>query len=191
MAGRGRSKRTGWQAGVGAKVQDGRQAQGQAAWTASCAQSQEGEKRRLGKAGAETQKLWLTSRTRRIGNRPIENTGINTQGIMGKMGDTWRGVETITKTGETDQGVTVPPSWGSIWRPTWVHTWLTGIPAVEVGDEGWVQDVASGDPAPLLWAITLPVNQVLEPPAQRSNLQETPHRDSVEGVGLETVDKGL
>ena len=28
---------------------------------------------------------------------------------MGKMGDTWRGVETITKTGETDQGVTVPP----------------------------------------------------------------------------------
>ena len=25
---------------------------------------------------------------------------------MGKMGDTWRGVETITKTDETDQGVT-------------------------------------------------------------------------------------
>ena len=23
------------------------------------------------------------------------------------MGDTWRGVETITKTGETDQGVTI------------------------------------------------------------------------------------
>ena len=31
-----------------------------------------------------------------------ENTGIN---IMGKMGDTWRGMETSTKTGETDQGV--------------------------------------------------------------------------------------
>jgi hypothetical protein len=28
---------------------------------------------------------------------------------MGKMGDTWREVETITKTGETDQGVTDPP----------------------------------------------------------------------------------
>ena len=28
---------------------------------------------------------------------------------MGKMGDTWRGVETIPKTGETDQGVTVTP----------------------------------------------------------------------------------
>jgi hypothetical protein len=27
--------------------------------------------------------------------------------IMGKMGDTWREVETFTKTGETDQGVTV------------------------------------------------------------------------------------
>ena len=25
---------------------------------------------------------------------------------MGKMGDTWRGVETSTMTGETDQGVT-------------------------------------------------------------------------------------
>ena len=31
---------------------------------------------------------------------------MNTQGIMGKMGDTWRGVETITRTGETDQHVT-------------------------------------------------------------------------------------
>ena len=27
-------------------------------------------------------------------------------GLMGKTGDTWRWVETITKTGETDQGVT-------------------------------------------------------------------------------------
>jgi hypothetical protein len=36
-----------------------------------------------------------------------DNTGLNTQGIMGKMGNTWRGVEKITKTGETDQGVTV------------------------------------------------------------------------------------
>ena len=35
-----------------------------------------------------------------------ENTGINAQGIMGKMGNTWKGVETITKTSETDQGVT-------------------------------------------------------------------------------------
>ena len=26
---------------------------------------------------------------------------------MGKMGDTWRGVETSTRTGETDQGVTI------------------------------------------------------------------------------------
>jgi hypothetical protein len=34
------------------------------------------------------------------------NTGINTQGIMRKMGDTWRRVETITKTGKTDQGKT-------------------------------------------------------------------------------------
>uniref|UniRef100_A0A4W5RWF3 Anion exchange protein n=1 Tax=Hucho hucho TaxID=62062 RepID=A0A4W5RWF3_9TELE len=48
------------------------------------------------------------SLTKQTGNRQTENTGIYTQGIMGKMG-TWRGVETNTKTGETDQGVTVPP----------------------------------------------------------------------------------
>jgi hypothetical protein len=49
---------------------------------------------------------WLTRQT---GNRQTENTGINTLGIMGKTGDTWRWVETITKTGETDQEVTVSP----------------------------------------------------------------------------------
>jgi hypothetical protein len=35
--------------------------------------------------------------TRQTGNRQTENTGINTQGIMGQMGDTWRGVDTSTK----------------------------------------------------------------------------------------------
>ena len=45
--------------------------------------------------------------TKLTGNRETVNTGINTQGIMGKMGDTWREVEIITKTGETDHGVTV------------------------------------------------------------------------------------
>ena len=43
--------------------------------------------------------------TKRTGNRQTENTFINTQVIMGKMGDIWRGVDSITKTGETDQGV--------------------------------------------------------------------------------------
>jgi hypothetical protein len=65
-------------------------------------------KRETGKAGAET-KRWLTRQTRRTGNRQTENTGINTQGITGKMGDTWKGVETSTRTGETGQGVTVLP----------------------------------------------------------------------------------
>jgi hypothetical protein len=45
--------------------------------------------------------------TRRTGNRQTENTGINTQGIVGKMDDTWWGVETSTRTGETDQDVIV------------------------------------------------------------------------------------
>ena len=35
--------------------------------------------------------------TRRTGNRQTENTGIDAQEIMGKMGDTWRGVETSTR----------------------------------------------------------------------------------------------
>ena len=34
-----------------------------------------------------------------------ENTGINTPGMMGKMGDTWRGVETRTMTGINTQGI--------------------------------------------------------------------------------------
>jgi hypothetical protein len=44
--------------------------------------------------------------TRRTGNRQSENTGINAPGIIGRMGHTWRVVETSTKTGVTDQGVT-------------------------------------------------------------------------------------
>jgi hypothetical protein len=46
---------------------------------------------------------WLTRQTY---NRETENTGISAQGIVGKMGNTWRGVETSTNTGETEQGVT-------------------------------------------------------------------------------------
>jgi hypothetical protein len=37
-----------------------------------------------------------------------ENAGISTEWIMEKMGNTWRGVQTSTKAGETDQGVTSP-----------------------------------------------------------------------------------
>jgi hypothetical protein len=37
-------------------------------------------------------------KTGRTGNK--QNTGINTLGIMRKMGEAWRGVETNTKTGE-------------------------------------------------------------------------------------------
>ena len=52
-------------------------------------------------------------KTKLSGNRQPEKTGIKTQGIMGKMGDTWRGMETRqvkqirgVKTGETDQCLT-------------------------------------------------------------------------------------
>uniref|UniRef100_A0A4W5JWT6 Phospholipid-transporting ATPase n=1 Tax=Hucho hucho TaxID=62062 RepID=A0A4W5JWT6_9TELE len=62
------------------------------------------------------------------------------------------------------------------WHPTWAHTWLTGVLAVEVGDEGWIQDVSNGNPAPLLRAVTLPVNQVLETLAPWLNTQEAFYR---------------
>ena len=37
--------------------------------------------------------------------------------------------------------------------------------AMEVPNQGWVQDLAPGDPTPLLWAVPLPVHQVLYAPA--------------------------
>ena len=60
----------------------------------------------LEQAGRQENTLVRSDKTRRTGNRKTENTGINTLGIMRKMADTCRGVETRTKTGETDQGVT-------------------------------------------------------------------------------------
>jgi hypothetical protein len=39
----------------------------------------------------QSQNAGRFEQTRRTGNRQTENTGINTQAIMGKMGDTWRG----------------------------------------------------------------------------------------------------
>jgi hypothetical protein len=72
------------------------------------------------------------------------------------------------------------------------HTWLTGVSAVKISDEGRVQDVSNGNPAPLLRVITLPVNQVLETTALWSNPQEASHRvrwlaidDTGGGMGLE------
>jgi hypothetical protein len=55
--------------------------------------------------GADRKNVGLLERTRRTGNKRTENKGINIQGMTGKMGDTWRGVETSTRTGETYQGV--------------------------------------------------------------------------------------
>jgi hypothetical protein len=49
-------------------------------------------------------------------HRQTENTGISTQGIMGKMGNTWRGVETSTRTGKTDQGVTYVQGYNDVQR---------------------------------------------------------------------------
>jgi hypothetical protein len=56
--------------------------------------------------GADRKNSGKLERRRRTGNKQTENTGINTQGIIGKMGDTRRGVETSTRTGEADQGMT-------------------------------------------------------------------------------------
>ena len=61
-------------------------------------QNQEGEKKR------DWEKQELRQMLVDLTNWQQTNRehNINTQGIMGKMRDTWRGVETITKTGEAD-----------------------------------------------------------------------------------------
>ena len=69
----------------------------------------------------EIRKSRSTGKTRQTGNRQTGNTGINTQGLMGKTGDTWRCVETITKTGETDQGVT-GIGYDSLKKCVWANT---------------------------------------------------------------------
>jgi hypothetical protein len=62
-------------------------------------------KRRMQKAG-EREKSLVDLETYKVNwHRETGNTGINT---LGKTSDTWSEVETITRTGETDQGVTVP-----------------------------------------------------------------------------------
>ena len=85
------------------KVENGRPAQGQGRQNGQARENQKTGTIERQEHGKNAGRLHGTKRT---GNRQTENTGINTLGIMGKMGDTWRGVETITKTGETDQGVT-------------------------------------------------------------------------------------
>ena len=85
-------------AAKGAKVQDGRQAQGQAEWSDRWVQCQDRQglktrrKRDWGRSELP-QNRWLAGQTRQTGNRQTENTGINTQGIMGRWatpGGGWR-----------------------------------------------------------------------------------------------------
>ena len=79
-------------------VQNSKQAQGQGRQNGR----RELKNRNYRKTGARKNAGRL-DKTKLIGNRQTENTGINALGIMVKMGDTFRGVETSTKTGETDQ----------------------------------------------------------------------------------------
>ena len=65
--------------------------------------------------------------------------------------------------------VTVPPpSTDASGRPT--RTVRMGT--IEVPKKGRVQDELSGDPRPLLRAVSLPVHQVLVPPAPSSDIQD-------------------
>ena len=80
------------------KVQNSRQARDQGKQNGQNRGNWETE---LEKAGRLENTLVRPDKTRRTGNRQTENTGMNTLGIMRKMGDTWRS----TKTGETDQAL--------------------------------------------------------------------------------------
>lgn len=55
---------------------------------------------------------------------------------------------------------------------------------MEVSDERPVYNPSSRDPDPFFWAITLPVNQVLDPSASTSGPEQPP--DSVDQA---TIDK--
>jgi hypothetical protein len=105
-------------------VQGGMQArgQGQAEWSGRRTQCQGRQNGQAGglsvRAGKRSEPGGLEKRdrgkqelgktlvdlTRQTGNRQTENTGINTLRAIGKMGDTWRGVVTITRTGENRSG---------------------------------------------------------------------------------------
>ena len=61
-------------------------------------------KERLGKSRSWETKHWLTWQTIQTSNRQTENTGINK--YTGEDGRHLEGVETSTRTGETDQGMT-------------------------------------------------------------------------------------
>jgi hypothetical protein len=64
------------------------------------------EKERLGKGRSRLDNAGKLDKLDILAIDQTGITGINTQGIMGKRGETWRGVETIPKTVETDQVVT-------------------------------------------------------------------------------------
>jgi hypothetical protein len=71
---------------------------------------------------------------------------------MGKMGDTWRGVETNTKTGETDQGVTKNPRLSTAVcrnglvkaNPTSVIGMLKRVSCLSAGLHAGLGDAAAG-----------------------------------------------
>ena len=46
--------------------------------------------------------------------------------------------------------------------------WKADVTTVEISNEVWVGDVVSRDLGPLLWTVSFPINQVLEPPTTPS-----------------------
>lgn len=56
--------------------------------------------------------------------------------------------------------------------------------ALKVSDERGIQDLPSGDPAPLLRTVTLPVNKVLPATALAAGIEQPPN-----SVGFRAIDK--
>ena len=73
-----------------------------------------------------------------------------------------------------------PPSTNASWR----STRLIRMGSIKVTEERIVQNEPLGDPGTLLRTVTLPVNQVLEPPAAGANIQDPRYR-----VGGMTIDE--
>ena len=48
---------------------------------------------------------------------------------------------------------------------------------IEVPKKAIIQNETAGNPGPLFWSITLPVDEVLEPSSPRSNIQDPGNRE--------------
>ena len=75
-----------------------------------------------------------------------------------------------------------PPSRDAAWRPTPRPTPRPRNSLMKVSNQGFIEDVASGDPGAFLGAVSLPVDEVLETPSSPTNIQKLGNRESFSSI---------